>query len=114
MKFGTSHQMYCNDYLTFNYHKICCEAGACHLGNLIRNNVKGDHVQKNINNFISNVNTILCHFHMTNTEVKHKLFKVILYATLWLLFMGLLRSRCSKQIFCNLVKMYQTIIECTI
>ena len=34
-----------------------------------------DNIQKNINDFISNVNTIICHFHMTNTEVKYKLLK---------------------------------------
>ena len=45
MKCGTSHQTNCNEYMIFNCHKICCEASACHLGNLIGNNVKADNVQ---------------------------------------------------------------------
>ena len=49
MKFGTSNQIYCNDYLILNSTKTCCEASACHLGNLIEGNVKVDNVQNNIN-----------------------------------------------------------------
>ena len=75
VKFGTSNQTYSNEYLIFNCHKICCEASACHPGNLIGNYVKADNVQKNINVFILNLNTIMCHFHMTNIEVKYKLLK---------------------------------------
>ena len=108
MKFGTSNQTYCNDYLILNSPKTCCKAKACHLCNLIESNVKAD-VQKNINVFISNVNIILCHFHLTNTEVKYKLSKsycILLYGCcLW--------SRC-KQRLCNMVKMDQTFIEYTI
>ena len=39
----------------FDSLKICREASACHLGNLIGINVKRGNVQKNINDFISNV-----------------------------------------------------------
>ena len=41
VKFGRSNQMYCNDYLIFDSLKICREASACHLDNLIGINVKG-------------------------------------------------------------------------